>query len=235
MEVINKVVITEEAAFDYEFVVGQQIPKAEIKNECEIYIENRQSLGRLLWERYFRCKYLDERTGDMLMLFFYKGPMMGRMQLWLCRGICAASDWNEEIEDSGQVRFWLNTALDPKPTEDWAWSLRLWQNEQKRQIENEYGVEEMGQVKELLKDYELNKARIGVLDNPEVKQLREDMAYLEKCIEQLDDEAREIIRSVYIKKQSVRKIGARLGYGKTTIAQKRDRAIKILEVLFAER
>ena len=235
MEVKNKVVITDEAVFDYEDIVGWQMPRADIKQECEFYIDNSQARGRLLWEYYFRCKYLDEATGQMVMLFFYKGERLWNTQLWNCVGCCLAEDWNEELEESGQIRYWLKTVLDPAPAEDWVWNLRLWQNEQRKQIIDEYGDEDMGKVKELLTNYALNKARIAVLNNPEVEILKKDMDFLDLCIQQLEDEAREIILSVYIKKETVRKIGARLGYGKTTIAEKRDRAIKILDILFAER
>ena len=43
--VINKVVVTDEARFDYECLFGQPIPKADIKRETEEYIDGRQ--GRI--------------------------------------------------------------------------------------------------------------------------------------------------------------------------------------------
>ena len=69
--VINKVLITEEAQFDYEIMFGRQIPKADIKQESETYIDNRIGKGNLQGY-YIRAKYYDETADQMLMLFFYK-------------------------------------------------------------------------------------------------------------------------------------------------------------------
>ena len=52
--VIDKVVVTDEARFDYDCLFGQPIPKADIKRETEEYIENR--IGRINGF-YFRVKY----------------------------------------------------------------------------------------------------------------------------------------------------------------------------------
>ena len=49
---INKVVITEEAEFDYEVILGLPMPKADIKEACENYIESRYDGGRTLWGYY---------------------------------------------------------------------------------------------------------------------------------------------------------------------------------------
>lgn len=38
--VINKIVITDEARFDYESLFGLPIPRADMKGECEKYIDN---------------------------------------------------------------------------------------------------------------------------------------------------------------------------------------------------
>jgi len=238
VEVINKVVITEEAQFDYESVVDTPMPKTDIKIQCELYIDNKQSLGRLLWERYFRCTYLDEESGKKVMLFIYKGDTLGKMQLWMCKGVCAAEDWSEDLEDSGQIRDWLNTAIDPAPTEDWVWNLRLWQQEQRQQIEKEYreiGDATMEYIKSLLGNYKLNKTKIEVSDSEEAKKLREEMDFLDRCIQHLEDEAKEILTSLYIKGLSMSQVGKRLGYSKACIFKKRDRALKVLELLFEGR
>ena len=55
--VINKIVITDEARFDYESLFGLPIPRADMKGECEKYIDNisGQNIGY-----YIRAKYYDE-------------------------------------------------------------------------------------------------------------------------------------------------------------------------------
>lgn len=138
---INKVVITEEAKFDYEEVVARQpIPKTAIKNECELYIDNLQKGGRLLYGYYFRAKYYDENSDKMLMLFFYKGERFGKMQLWKLSGICEADDWTEEQEDDGQIRNWLKSKIaDFEDRVDWVIELRLWE-EMKIEEMNAYGL-----------------------------------------------------------------------------------------------
>ena len=233
--VINKVVVTDEAKFDYECLFGRQIPKADIKRETEEYIDGRQ--GRINGF-YFRTKYLDETTDEMLMLFFYKGKRFDTMQMWELSGVCRADEWTRELEDDGQIRNWLNTSLDSKETTDWVWDLRIREAEQKRQLEEEYGKEGddiMAVIKDLLKNYKLNKAKAAVGGTVESKRLKEDMDFLDVCIAALDDEAREIISGLYINGQSMSKLGNRLGYCKAAIYKKRNRAVEMLEILFAAR
>ncbi len=84
---INKVVITEEAEFDYEVILGLPMPKADIKEACENYIESRYDGGRTLWGYYYKWKYYDETAGKMLLLFFIRGRSSERCKC----GICAES------------------------------------------------------------------------------------------------------------------------------------------------
>lgn len=154
MEVINKVEISPEAAFDYECCLGartgrqpweeclsaagggakaafeyaerserplRRLDKAALKRETEAYIDGMNKSGRLLRDNYFRCRYVDERTGGTLMLFLYRGYKLGLMQCWTVAGICGAEDWTEEAEDGGRVRAWLKTeTADPPEEGDWA-------------------------------------------------------------------------------------------------------------------
>lgn len=129
---INKVVITEEAEFDYESLLGQPLPRGDIKTETETYIDNTPPR----YGCYFRAKYYDETADKMLLLFFYKGKRFGPMQMWELKGICFAEDWSEELEDSGQIRVWLNSSLDPKDEGDWVEELRLWQGKEQRERED---------------------------------------------------------------------------------------------------
>lgn len=239
--VINKVVITDEAIFDYEeLTFGLPMPKADIKSESESYMENMQKSGRLLCGYYFRAKYYDEAMDKMLMLFFYKGIKLGCMQLWKLSGICEADDWTREAEEDGLIRAWLNSLLVSEDKGDWVWDLRLWQEKQKAMTElseNKYYGEDYGKmVKELLKNYKLNKTKIAVgLDSPDTVGLIDRMTFLDMCIANLDDEERELLKDIYIKGMSLSRTGKKYGYVKSAISKKRDRAVGIIEILFRER
>lgn len=118
---INKVVFTAEAKSDYEDNMCLGIlPRKAIKREMEEYLAGIESAGRLIDCRYFRIKYFDEETDKMLMLFYYKGETLGNMCMWKLSGICLSEDWNQELEDDGLIRNWLNTRIeDIHEEEDW--------------------------------------------------------------------------------------------------------------------
>ena len=121
--IINKVIITAEAKSDYEeSVVCFPMPCSEIKLECEKYIDNLQDVGKPVGY-YFRTKYLIESSGEMLMLFFYKGERFGLMQIWNLKGMCLADDWSEDAEDDGSIRTWLNSRIKDLPVNDWVLEL----------------------------------------------------------------------------------------------------------------
>lgn len=137
--VISKVVVTAEARFDYESMFGLPLPKVEIKRETEKYIDN-LIYGGTLYGCYFRVKYYDEITDRMLMLFFYKGNSFGKMQMWELKGICLAEDWSKEFEESGQVRLWLKSVLNPTEDTDWVWDLRV-REEMRNKLLEDYNDE----------------------------------------------------------------------------------------------
>ena len=216
--VINKVVITAEAEFDYESEFGRRLPKIDIKRETEEYISG--SLSRFSGY-YFRVKYLDEMTDRMLMLFVYKGDVFGSMQLWEIRGLCPAESWTPELEEI-----------------DWVWDLRLREARRKKELAEEFGEEvesEMPKIKELLKNYKLNRARVAVGETEEIRELKSDMDFLDKCIDQLDDEALAVVTLLYKQGLSMSAVGKRLGYSKGGIQKKNNRAIEMLEILFADK
>jgi hypothetical protein len=134
--IINKVVITDEAVFDYESEYGLPIPKAEIKAECERYIDEMNKNGRLLWGYYLRLKFYDQTTDKMLLLFFYKGKTLGLMQMWELCGVCEEGDWTELLEESGQIRLWLKSKLSTEELTDWVWDLRVKADKQRKELED---------------------------------------------------------------------------------------------------
>lgn len=135
MKSINKVVITEEAEFDYDSIIDLPMPKADIKEATENYIEIRYDGGRTLWRDYYQWKYYDEIADKMLYLFFYKGQKFGNMQMWDLCGVCFEEDWTEELEECGQIRNWLKSKIDPQDNGDWVWDERV--REEKRRKETE--------------------------------------------------------------------------------------------------
>ena len=130
--VINKIVITEEARFDYECLFGLPLPTADLKGECEMYIDNIS--GRNIGY-YIRAKYYDETADEMLMLFFYKGEKIGIMQMWELKGICRADEWSEELEEDGLIRHWLKSSITPKEETDWVWDLRVREEQRQKEME----------------------------------------------------------------------------------------------------
>lgn len=65
------------------------------------------------------------------------------MQHWKLKGTCIAENWTAEDEDSGAIRYWLDSIITDFPKkQDWVIKHRLWQEEQERlqkEWENKYG------------------------------------------------------------------------------------------------
>jgi hypothetical protein len=134
---INKITVTAEAEYDYGCCLCERRPEAGeapvakldkrvIKAEVEEYIDTMNRAGRLLHNRYFRCRYDDAPSGLTLMLFLYRAERLGIMQYWNLAGICRAGDWTEDAEDDGSIRRWLGTKVDDlSDCEDWAVCVRV--------------------------------------------------------------------------------------------------------------
>lgn len=102
---INKVVICDEARFDYEEIVAKRImPATMMKREIEYSFLHTAPDGS-----YFYKKYFDEEIGKMLILFFRRGYRYARMQLWKMVGICEEEDFSEELDLRGSIKNWLDT------------------------------------------------------------------------------------------------------------------------------
>lgn len=104
---INKVLITKEARFDFEEVVAnRQLPYKLFKQELEEFFTN-----KIPNERYFATKFYDEQSDKMLLLFFRKGVIFKSMQLWKLAGICDIKDYNENLEERGLIKSWLDAYI----------------------------------------------------------------------------------------------------------------------------
>jgi len=126
---IHKLHITAEAVFDIKESLNLPLlDRRELKTQVEEYITRQEAARRLPWWGYFRCDYLDEGSGQLLKLFIYRREKLGLMQHWDLAGICKAEDWDEELEESGQIRAWLKTKIDDITDEqDWVVRARVWQ------------------------------------------------------------------------------------------------------------
>jgi len=121
-EVINKIIISDEAVFDYTEALGLGVlDRRTLKAEVEEYIDRMNRTDRLKHEGYFRCNYLDdEESGRMLMLFITKAEKVSIIQSWDLIGICFTEDWTEDIEADGQIRCWLKSKVKDLPDiDDW--------------------------------------------------------------------------------------------------------------------
>ena len=116
---IHKVHITPEAVFDYEECMKLDVaPKKDIKNEIEDYLYIKQREGQIV-KQYFRIKYYDEQSKEMLMLFVKKGHIFASMQMWLVVGICLAEDYDEQFEDAGANKSWYDSSITVLAKTDW--------------------------------------------------------------------------------------------------------------------
>ena len=234
-KIINKVVITTDAEFDYESEFKCRLQKLQLKQEIEDYIRIRLKNFN---GYYCRVKFYDEFTNEMLILFVYKGDTFGCMQMWEVRGICKEEDWTNELEDDGNIRCWLKSKIEPNESTDWVWDLRIAKVIQRKELSEQFGedVESyMQEILNILKNYKINKSKIAVGNGKEIIALKEEMDFIDKCIEQLDEESKAIIIFVYVQGLSLSKVGRVFGYCKSAIHKKRNRALQILEILYESR
>lgn len=125
-EVIHKLNIMPEAAFDLAYLSLAELNKRLLKAEVEEYISQIADSGKLSSAHYFRCDYLDEDSETRLKLFIYRGIKIGPMQYWDLKGVCKSIDWSEEAEDDGIIRLWLESKIEDLPNdEDWAVRTRV--------------------------------------------------------------------------------------------------------------
>lgn len=118
--IIHKVNVTDEAKFDVRDCLDiKSFDWKNMKVEVEEYITHQSSDGRIPWWGYFRCKYYDEKSDKMLMLFLYKAERLSIMQFWNLAGISLAEDWTEDAEDNGEIRNWLKSKITDLPKGDW--------------------------------------------------------------------------------------------------------------------
>ena len=136
---IHKIAVTAEAKFDYEEGMGfARIPKIGIVKQVEEYLGLRQEDDKLNNVKYFKLKYYDNTTGEMLWLFIRKDKVFLSIQTWILVGLCKEEDWTEELENDGVVRGWLKSNVEElSDEEDWVENLRDAQAEKDRMMEDD--------------------------------------------------------------------------------------------------
>ena len=91
--------------------------------EVDEYIDRQNRAGHLLCESHIRHKYLDEKSGRMLMLFLCRDKLIDMMQNWILIGICFAEDVDDDADD--EIKTWLNRKIAVESEKmDWAVSSR---------------------------------------------------------------------------------------------------------------
>jgi len=153
-EVIHKLNITAEAAFDLSDCLGlERLDRRTLKAETEEYITRMTASGRIPWWGYFRADYIDEDSGRRLKLFVYKRKRIGLMQYWDLSGVCEADDWTQDAEDDGLVRVWVETKTEDLPDGD-DWAVRVRVNEIIKRTEH---TEYADVLEEVLNDFECER------------------------------------------------------------------------------
>ena len=124
---LPRVYLTTEAKFDYatifnklEVIDGESfLPKRFKIPGLEREIEDYIMFNKKLWYKpYFKVKYLDEESEQMLYVFIRKD--FDIKENFGIVGICCAEDWDEDLEEMGAIKGWLDTQIDCLPyEEDW--------------------------------------------------------------------------------------------------------------------
>lgn len=105
---INKLTVDKGAIFDYEEIVCK-IPfsKETIRRAVE------KKLDKVpLTKTDLRLPFYDKDAKKDLLLFIRKGYAFGIMQMWILRGICNKEDYEEEMENNGIIKDWLEVIIE---------------------------------------------------------------------------------------------------------------------------
>ena len=140
---INRVMISNEAKFDYSYLVkGGCLTSRTFCNEFDEYIDNLSAKGRLSNTCYLRLKFYDERVNDYMIFFVKRRNRFRCIQNWEVIGICNYGDWSEEMENNGSINRWLRSKIYDLPKEpDWVEEMRNRDNDWKELMEEMYGIQ----------------------------------------------------------------------------------------------
>ncbi len=104
--IINKIVVSKGAIFDYEEIVCMRpFPYNEMKESVEkLLISDEDNEEK-------KIVMTDIGSEKELLLFLKKGYDFGMMRLWILQGICEVCDYCDEMEQNGSIRKWLEVEI----------------------------------------------------------------------------------------------------------------------------
>ena len=102
---INRIAITKGAEYDYFFITGNILKKAEVKAELNEYLENLKNT------KYLSRKKLVVKYDTDNLFILKETSRFGNIQSWEVCGICSIDDYDEELEEFGIIKLWLNTDI----------------------------------------------------------------------------------------------------------------------------
>ena len=107
---INKIVLTKGAVFDYEEIVCmREMDRCKFRSA----IERELSSDKSNEEKFsIRMRYFDVDSDKNLLLFIKRGYDFGIMRIWILQGICEESDYDEEMEHNGVIKEWLEAEIE---------------------------------------------------------------------------------------------------------------------------
>lgn len=106
---INKIVMTKSAVFDYEEIVCLIPMNAyQIKTRAEKLLDKGEffTVGEDI-----RMPYYDKVSDTKLIFFLKKGYRFGIMQMYVLQGICKESDYDGQMEENGSIKEWLDVEI----------------------------------------------------------------------------------------------------------------------------
>lgn len=103
---INKIVLTRGAVFDYEEIIcGRLMDRWRFRAEAEKLIEDSD-------KETLRIVFFDTDSDKELLLFLRCGRDFGIMRLWILEGICETKDYDAEMENNGVIEEWLKIVIE---------------------------------------------------------------------------------------------------------------------------
>ena len=94
------------AVFDYEEIVAhRELDRDKVRKSITPTLVNEE-------ENAVKRVYIDPDSGKELLLFIARGYDFGCMRLWIVRGVCERSDYDEDMEKEGLIREWLNVEIE---------------------------------------------------------------------------------------------------------------------------
>ena len=104
---IDKIVLTKGAIFDYEEIVcHRELDRQKIRQNVEKKLKNNPTQTDL------RIELFDEDSQKDLLLFVKRGYDFGIMRTWVLLGICEKSDYDPEMERNGVIKEWLEVEIE---------------------------------------------------------------------------------------------------------------------------